>query len=207
MAEPALVKSELLIVPCDSSARAVAALMLQGAGGAAIELNGEPDELDRLLGAASAPTLAVLIGSAPARLGDVHRTLEDRYLAHLTIEIDERAVWVGPAVVPDRPGCQHCWQARRRQHADALSAAFGDHAANPVRGAGEIILSAKAGLAVARRVLRARDDEAGVVRRFSTERTAPTAHRVIAVSGCTRCDRKPRRPPGWSLHPEPQPAR
>jgi bacteriocin biosynthesis cyclodehydratase domain-containing protein len=207
MAESAVVKPPLLLVPFDPWAAAVAALMLRRARAATVELNGEPNELDRLLsGAATAPSLAVLIGSSSAR-GDARRALEDRYVAHLTIEPDERAVWVGPAVIPDRPGCDQCWQARRRQHAESLSAAFGDHTENPLPHANQIILAAKAGLAVARRVLRAQDDEAGVVRRFTTETAAPTAHRVRAVSGCTRCDRKPPRPPGWSLHPHSEPAR
>lgn len=200
MAEPAVVNPALLVVAFDPWARDVARLLLQAARGAAAALDGERDSLDRLLAEATAPSLAVLIGSHQPRLGDVRRALEHGRVPHLTLEPDERAVWVGPAVVPGRRGCDRCWQARRRQHAEALLAVFGHDAGSHVRRADKIVLSAKAGLAVARRVLHSLDDEAGVVRRFTAAGTAPTVQRVRAVSGCPRCDRMAPRTAGWSLH-------
>jgi hypothetical protein len=200
MAEPPVVKPALLVVAFDPWARSVARMVLQAARGAAVELDGERDSLDRLLAEASAPSLALLIASAQPPLGDVRSALEHRRVPHLTVEPDERAVWVGPAVVTGRSGCDRCWQARRRQHAEALSASFVHDTASAVRRADQIVLGAKAGLAVARRVLHSPGDEAGVVRRFKADGVAPTAGRVRAVSGCPRCDRLAPRTAGWSLH-------
>jgi hypothetical protein len=195
-----VVNAALLVVAFDPWARSVARIMVQAAVGAAAQLDGEREALDRLLvGGASTPSLAVLIGSAQTRLGDLRHDLEDRRVAHLTLERDEGAVWVGPAVIPDGRGCDWCWQARRRQHAEVLSATFGHDAGDAVCGADQMVLGAKATLAVARRVLRSPGVEAGVVRRFAVDRAAPTARRVSAVSGCGRCHQVAPRPAGWSL--------
>jgi len=200
MAKPAVVNPALLVVAFDPWARSVARMVLQAARGGAVELDGERDSLDRLLAEATAPSLALLIASAQPPLGDVRSALEHRRVPHLTVEPDGCAVWVGPAVVPERSGCDRCWQARRRQHAEALSVAFRHDTAEAERWTDQIVLGAKAGLAVARRVLRSPADEAGVVRRFTPDGAAPTAGRVRAVSGCLRCDRLAPRSVRWSLH-------
>jgi bacteriocin biosynthesis cyclodehydratase domain-containing protein len=200
MAEPPVVNPAVLAVAFDPWARSVARMLLQAARGAAVEFDGKPDKLDRLLAGATAPSVAVLIGSAQPQLGDVRRALEHRRVPHLTVEPDAVAVWVGPAVVPERPGCDQCWMARQRQHADALRAMFAHDTGTNVPQADQILLGARAGLAVAWHVLRSPDDEAGVVRRFTTAGAAPTGGRVRAVSGCPRCDRMAARTAGWSLH-------
>ncbi|HYB30714.1 MAG TPA: hypothetical protein VEF89_29215 [Solirubrobacteraceae bacterium] len=200
MAEPPVVNPALLVVAFDPWARRLARMLLQAARGAAVEFDGRPDNLDRLVPGATAPSLAVLIGSAQSRLGDVRRALEHRRVRHVTVEPYEGAIWVGPAVVPERPGCDQCWRARRRQHADALLAAFARDTGNDMPRADQIVLGARAGLAVARHVLRSPDDEAGVVRRFTAAGAAPTGGRVSAVSGCPRCDQMAARTAGWSLH-------
>lgn len=200
MAEPAVVKPVLLVVAFEAWARSMAAIMLHAARDAAVELDGEYGQLDHLLARSTAPAVAVLLGSAEPSIGDMPRALEDRRVAYLPVEADEGAVWVGPAVVPGRRGCEWCWRARRRQHAEALRNMFGHDAAKAILGRDDqIIPGARASLAVARRVLRSPDDEAGVVRRFNADGSAPTVHRVTPVSGCERCDRVASRPPGWSL--------
>jgi hypothetical protein len=122
-------------------------------------------------------------GSDPGDGADALRSgLNALGVTHLTIERDKCSVWVGPTVVPVRPGCDTCWQARRRQHAQALT-----HA--PEAGDMDLVaLAARAAHAVMRRVLTSPETEAGVVRRFLPDGGPPAIGRVVPVAGCMRCD-------------------
>lgn len=132
---------------------------------------------------------------------------EEAGVAHLAVECGQRLVWVGPSVIPGQPGCHACWQARRRQHAGAhaaqLAITVDDESGQPgpARQPGEpsLRLAARAAMAVTRRALRTPQSEAGVVRYFRLDDTDPAGGRVIAVSGCPRCDPVVERSPGWSL--------
>ena len=137
--------------------------------------------------------------AAPRHAAEQARAaLEEQLVTHLTVQRDGPSIWVGPTVVPMRPGCSRCWQARSRQHAGVLlgrPTGGGREATDSVR------LAARAARAVARRVLESPEEEAGVIRRFGPPDAVPTVGRVIAVSGCARCDPPLPRPAGWSLRP------
>jgi hypothetical protein len=217
MAESAVVNPTVLVAAFDPWARSAATMIAGVAGSAVTVLEVDTDQADRLLHDGAPSDLGVLIVSGlerdhaeaddvQARLVAVRSALEARHITHLTIERDASAIWVGPTVMPLRPGCDPCWQARRRQHVDALSRgvapAHPDTAADHATVVSEFDLArlgAKAGLAVMRRVLGSPDTEAGVVRRFAPGGGSPSIGRVIAVSGCARCDRTLPLPAGWSL--------
>jgi hypothetical protein len=132
--------------------------------------------------------------SDPGDRADALRSeLGARGVTHLTVERDERSVWVGPTVVPLWPGCDSCWRARRRQHAEVLT-----H--SPVAGDVDLVLhAARAALAVMRRALTSSETEAGVVRRFLPGGGPPAIGRVVPVRGCVRCDSSTGCGPEWSL--------
>jgi hypothetical protein len=218
MAESAVVNPTVLVAAFDPWARSAATMIAGVAGSAVTVLDVDTDQADRLLHDGASADLGVLIVSGlerdqaelahvQARLVAARSALEARYVAHLTIERDAGAIWVGPTVMPLRPGCDRCWQARRRQHVDALSRGLapahpGTAAADHATVVSEFDLArlgAKAGLAVMRRVLGSPDTEAGVVRRFAPGGGSPSIGRVVAVSGCARCDRTLPLPAGWSL--------
>jgi hypothetical protein len=131
--------------------------------------------------------------------------LMDRGITFLTVVRATDGLWIGPAVVPSAPGCTHCWQARRRQHAELLRAADRAQRAGgwpwcSLAGA-DVTLAARAILAVGRRLVRAPDREAGVVRRFRDPGPAKApveTGRVIPVAGCARCDPRLPRSVAWS---------
>jgi bacteriocin biosynthesis cyclodehydratase domain-containing protein len=149
-------------------------------------------------------------GYLEGRVAAWRAAFEDEYVTYLTVERDRPSVWVGPTVVPFRPGCHGCWLARRRQHAETLSGgqvgiltdASGapDPAPAPL-DIDSVRLAVKTALAVTRRVLASPDAEAGVVRRFSPGGATQSIGRVVPVAGCARCDRSLPAPAGWSLHP------
>ncbi len=221
MAESAVVTAPVLVVALDPWAERVAAHIARGTPDlVAVVCARDRHDCEAAVDGATSRQLALLVAGAEVAGHDSDRAqtcltrtraaLEARSVTHLEVRNDGASVWVGPTVVPGRPGCAWCWQARCRQHAEALSGGpapvAGDgRAARVEAAAGErldsVSLAARAVRAVARRVLMAPEDEAGVVRRFGRDGGAPTIGRVIAVTGCARCDRRVPRPAGWSLHP------
>ena len=196
MAEPAVVSEPVLLVAYDEWAGAVARMIARALGERArVLLNGGAREPAAVAEAADRARLAVLVTAGAdahaARLAAVRDALEERFVTHLTVRGEGTSVCVGPAVTRTAPGCHRCWEARRRQHGEvaAPSGADGDGAR----------LGARAALAVIRRVTSAPGEESAVVRLFTGDGASPQIGRVIAVSGCARCDRPHPRPAGWSL--------
>jgi hypothetical protein len=155
---------------------------------------------DRALGGRLAVVVAAAFGSGDAAANDctdgaeaLRSELGALGVTHLTVARDERSIWVGPTVAPGRPGCDACWQARRRQHAEVLGPSGMPDDVDLVPHA------ARAALAVIRRVLTSPETEAGVVRRFLPGGGPPAIGRVIPVSGCMRCDLSAGDRPEWSL--------
>jgi len=197
MAEPPALNLRVLVVPLDPWGERVAASVAARVGHPLV------------------PQLHVLAATetgdddARTRLERDGARLMELGITFLTVVRASDGLWIGPAVVPSAPGCTHCWQARRRQHAELLSTADrAERAAGwpwcSLAGA-DVTLAARAVLDVARRLVRAPDSEAGVVRRFrdpapptpSAEAPGETG-RVIPVAGCARCDPRLPRSVGWS---------
>ena len=190
---------------------------------ASVVLNGDSCTADARVIDSSPPRLGVLVTSGlrahdrgaagvDERGAAIRAALEATGAAYLIVERDGPWIWVGPTVVPGRPGCDRCWQARRRQHAEALAggqAPLGPDSPDsgcPPAGADDldvVRLGARTAVAVTRRVLAAPDIEAGVVRRFAPDGALPLIGRVVAVSGCLRCDLAVPHPAGWSLRSRP----
>jgi hypothetical protein len=224
VAEPAVVNDPVLVVAFDPWARSVAAMISTAADPASIVLNGDARTADTwVVERSQPPRLGVLVMSGPRsqdqgtartqeRGSAITAALETNGVTSLTVERDGPSIWVGPTIVPGRPGCYRCWQARRRQHAEALSgglAPLGPDGPDWRRPAGRaadldaVRLGARTAVAVMRRVLEAPDIEAGVVRRFAPDGVPPLIGRVVAVSGCARCDHTGPRRAGWSLRSRP----
>jgi bacteriocin biosynthesis cyclodehydratase domain-containing protein len=142
------------------------------------------------------PALAILLGTGDS--DQLRKRLQERSIPYLSVRPDGDAVWVGPLVLPGQGGCEDCWQARRRQHAETLDALAEP---SPADDADSARLAARATAAVVRRALRAPADEAGGVRRFAPGGAVSHAGRVVAVTGCRRCDGAPERLAGWALRP------
>ncbi len=200
MAESAVVTARVLVVALDAWSQRVAARIADGT----------PDLVEIVHDVAGAPAahLALLVA------GDPRAVPQTEAVIHLPVTRDARAIWVGPAVVPDQGGCAWCWQARRRQHAETLALAGPPTHGREARvesPAGDALdsvsLAARAARAVTRRVLAVPEAEAGVVRRFDLGGGPATVARVIPVSGCDRCDPPTPRPAGWSLRPPAGPSR
>ncbi len=213
MAESAVVTDRLLVVAFGEWAAHAATLLARGAPDP-VTLVLDGDVRDAVADDGPAPRLAVLVlsalepdGGCARHARDARTALEEQCVTHLTVQRDGPSIWVGPTVVPMRPGCSRCWQARRRQHAGVLlgrPTGGGREATGRVSAPADtdsVRLAARAARAVARRVLESPEEEAGVIRRFGPPDAAPTVGRVIAVSGCARCDPPLPRPAGWSLRP------
>jgi hypothetical protein len=205
MAEPAVMSAPVIVLAFGEWGRNVAITLSAAERPPIVAMDGAACRPAKLFGErAFGRQLAVVVaagfgngeGADPDRAGgaDALRSeLEARRVTHLTVARDERSIWVGPTVAPARPGCDACWQARRRQHAEALTL-------SPAPGDVDLVApAARAALAVIRRVLASPETEAGVVRRFVPGGGSPAIGRVIPVAGCARCDPSAGDHPGWSL--------
>ena len=224
MAEPAVVNEPVLVVAFDPWARRVAAMISTAANPASVVLNGDCRTASAWVDdSRPPPRLGVLVTSGrrghdrgTSRVGEqgtgIRAALEANGVTYLTVERDGPSIWVGPTIVPGRPGCNRCWQARRRQHAEALSGGLaplgpdGPDSCRTAAGPADldlVRLGARTAVAVTRRVRAAPGIEAGVVRRFAPGGAPPLIGRVVAVSGCARCDHGGPHPAGWSLRSRP----
>lgn len=205
MAEPAVVNPPVAVLAFGEWGRNVAITLSASERPPILAIDGaacRPAKLfgDHALGRRLAVVVAAGFGSGQGAGPDetdgaeaLRSELEDRGVTHLTVTRDEGSIWVGPTVAPDRPGCDTCWQARRRQHAEALGLGGAPDDVDLVAHA------ARAALAVIRRVLASPETEAGVVRRFLPGGGPPAIGRVIPVPGCVRCDAPVGDRPEWSL--------
>jgi len=200
VAESAVVNDRVLIVAFDPWARRVASLIGRAATlpGYAV-IDGEAVATGELVDRAATAAVVGLLGGGGCERDELRVALQARRLTHLTVRRAESSLWVGPTVVAHRPGCDWCWQARQRQHAGALAARESGTGVEAGADVDRVRLGARAAVAVTRHVLGSPEAEAGVVRGFA--RDGSTAHigRVIAVTGCTRCDAAIDRPAGWCL--------
>jgi bacteriocin biosynthesis cyclodehydratase domain-containing protein len=213
MAEPAVVSVPVVVLAFGEWGRRVAAKLSAVERPPILALDGAACRPEVLFSErAYAPSLAVLVdpdadASAPFGPEALRSDLQDRGVTHLTVARDDDWVWVGPTVVPLHPGCDACWRARRRQHADALTHVPVARAAPVPGGAGPRVpvtvadpdLAARAALAVLRRTLADPDTEAGVVRRFEPSDGPPAMGRVVPVPRCPRCDASSAPRAEWSL--------
>jgi hypothetical protein len=216
MAEPTLVNAAAVVVTFDSWANGVATLIAGVAGSSIATLDGHGNNGAHGHPFNGLPRLAVLVTSrcetdgasadeVTARIAASRSRFDASGITHFTVERDGRSIWIGPTVVAHRSACHSCWEARRRQHADAL--ARGDAVTPPADQARPamandsalVSFGAKATLAVVRRVLASPGPEAGIVRRFRPGGGPPDIGRVVKVSGCSRCESPPAFPSGWSL--------
>jgi hypothetical protein len=224
VAEPAVVNDPVFVVFFDPWAGKVAAIISTAADPAPVVLNGDSSAADDwVVDSRPPPRLAMLVMSGmqghnrgtarkEERGAAMRDALDANGVTYLTVERYGQSIWVGPTIVPGRTGCNRCWQARRRQHAEALSgglAPLGPDSTDScaaAAGAAEldmVRLGARAAVAVTRRVLKAPEMEAGVVRRFARGGAPPLIGRVVAVSGCARCDHTVPHRAGWSLRSRP----
>jgi hypothetical protein len=203
MAEPPVVNPPVVVLAFGPWGHNVAVTLSACERPPVLAIDGAACRPDMLFGdRGSRRRLAVVVAAGPGSDDDsgpddgvdaLRSELDARGVTHLTVARDARSVWVGPTVAPSRPGCDTCWQARRRQHADALTL-------DSVPGDVDLVAhAARAALAVLRRVLASPETEAGVVRRFLPGGGPPAIGRVVPVPGCARCDASVGYRPEWSL--------
>jgi hypothetical protein len=204
MAEPSVVSPPVVVLAFGGWGRSVAVRLSAVERPPIVAIDGaacRPARLfgDRAFGRPLAVVVAAGLGSgddcsdAADGAEALRAQLSARGVTHLTVARDQRSIWVGPTVVPSRPGCDTCWQARRRQHVEVLKL---DRVPDDVD---LVAHAARATLAVIRRVLASPETEVGVVRRFLPGGGPPAIGRVVPVRGCVRCDASAGDRPEWSL--------
>jgi hypothetical protein len=205
MAEPAVVNPPVVALAFGEWGRRVAIILSAAERPPILAIDGAACRPAKLFGDRTCGRPLAVVVAAGFRSGDgdgpepagaaeaLRSELDVRGVTHLTVARDEHSIWVGPTVAPSRPGCDTCWQARRRQHAEVLALSRAPDDVDLVPHA------ARAALAVIRRVLASPETEAGVVRRFLPGGGPPAIGRVVPVAGCVRCAVSAGDRPEWSL--------